>query len=265
MPPERASSVLGKLLIRFSQVSVMNDIEEFKPPISGMADEQMLQQKVLERTEETHPGLMDLVEKRGPEYKAAFYAKIGSKENLARTIKTIYEMNEKNFGILSLSELATSICMWDKYAEQGRGFLVEFDSSHPWFDQRVADDDDLRHLWRMSYVADRAAAFLLALTAQDYLYTKEKKWEYESEWRIMLNFNSAACKVGRDKTGTDVLLFAIPPDCLRSVTVGYNAGPDLIKEVRTALAANLSLSHVRLNAARRFGCGSVEIRALDAA
>ena len=37
LPPERAQSVLGKLLIRFSQVSVMNDIEEFKPPISGVA------------------------------------------------------------------------------------------------------------------------------------------------------------------------------------------------------------------------------------
>ncbi|HEX4542682.1 MAG TPA: hypothetical protein VH114_05915, partial [Candidatus Acidoferrum sp.] len=140
MPPERASGVIGKLLIRFSQVSVMNDIEEFKPPISGMADEQMLQRKVLERAEETHPGFMDLMEKKGPEHKAALNAKIASKENLCRTIKTIYEMNDKNFGILSLSELATSICMWDKYAEQGRGFLVEFDSSHPWFDQRIADD-----------------------------------------------------------------------------------------------------------------------------
>ena len=37
VPPERASSVLGKLLIRFSQVSVMNDIEEFKPPIDGIS------------------------------------------------------------------------------------------------------------------------------------------------------------------------------------------------------------------------------------
>ncbi len=174
-------------------------------------------------------------------------------------------MNDKNFGILSLSEGATSICMWDKYAEQGRGFLVEFDSSHPWFDQRIAEDDDLRHLWRMSYVADRAAAFLLALTAQDYLYTNEKKWEYESEWRIILNFNSAACKVGKDNTGTDVLLFAIPPDCLLSVTVGYNASPEFIEEVRTALGANPSLSHVHLNATKRFEDGSIEIGPLDAA
>lgn len=30
LPPGRTSDVLGKLLIRFSQVSVMNDKEEFK-------------------------------------------------------------------------------------------------------------------------------------------------------------------------------------------------------------------------------------------
>ena len=262
-PPERAASVLGDLLIRFSQVSVMNDKEEFKPPISEMADGQMLQQKVLERAAETHPGFIDFMEKKGPEHSAALYAKVGSRENLARTIKTIYEMNDKNFGILSLSELATSVCMWDKYTEHGRGFLLEFNSSHPWFDQRIADNDDLRHLWRMSHVADRTQAFLLAMTAQDYLYTKETKWEYEKEWRIMLNFNSAARKAGKDATGTDVLLFAIPPDCLLSVTVGYNASAEFIEQVRSLLAANPSLSHVRLKAARQWGGGSVEIEGLD--
>jgi hypothetical protein len=133
----------------------------------------------------------------------------------------------------------------------------------PWFNQRIADDDDLRHLWRMSYVADRAAAFLLALTAQNYLYTKEKKWEYESEWRIILNFNSAACKVGKDNTGTEVLLFAIPPDCLLSVTVGYNANPGFIGEVRSALAANSSLSHVRVNVAKRLEDGTIAIGPLE--
>ena len=49
MPPERASSVLGKLLIRFSQVSVMNDIEEFKPPLNGIASEAGFEQKFRER------------------------------------------------------------------------------------------------------------------------------------------------------------------------------------------------------------------------
>src|SRR5277367_6231095 len=135
------------------------------------------------------------------------------------------------FGILSLSEDPASDLMWEKYAGQGRGLLVEFDPSHFWFLQKVAEDDDLRHLRRVTYVADRTPAYLLALTAQDYLYTKETKWEYEKEWRIILNFNSAASKVGKDNTGTDVLLFAIPPQCILSVTLGYNASLEFVEQV----------------------------------
>jgi Protein of unknown function (DUF2971) len=263
MPPERASSVLGKLQIRFSQASVMNDIEEYKPPINALATSAVFREKFFERADVLYPGLRDLVENQGPDYMKKQQDQ--GEENLPLTIKKIYEINDRNFGILSLSDLPTSACMWEKYADHGRGLLVEFDSSHAWFNQRKAEDDDFRHLRRISYVADRTPTFLLGITAQSYFYTKEAKWEYESEWRLILNFNSAACKAGKDNTGTDVLLFAIPPGCLLSVTVGYNARPELIQEIRTTLAGNPALSHVRLNAAKQFGCGSVEIRALDAA
>jgi len=263
MPPERASSVLGKLQIRFSQASVMNDIEEYKPPINALATSAVFRETFFERADVLYPGLRDLIEKQGPDYMKKQHDQ--GEENLPLTIKKIYEINDRNFGILSLSGLPTSACMWEKYADHGRGLLVEFDSSHAWFNQRKAEDDDFRHLRHVSYVADRTPTFLLGITSQSYFYTKEAKWEYESEWRLILNFNSAACKVGKDNTGTDVLLFAIPPGCLLSVTVGYNARPELIQEIRTTLTGNPALSHVRLNSAKQFGYGSVEIRALDAA
>src|SRR5713101_7900533 len=257
LPPERLANVLGKLLIRFSQVSVMNDIEEFKPPISGLATETMLDEKLRDRAEALHPGLWELIEKQGPEYRAKLRKQ--AEQKLPQTIKTIYEMNDRNFGILSLSEDATNAYMWKRYADEGRGFLVEFDSSHSWFQQKITDDDDLRHLRRVTYVADRTPAYLLAITAQDYLYTKETKWEYEKEWRIILNFNSAALNFGKDPQGTDVLLFAIPPNCLVSVTVGHNASQEFVEKVRATIAANPSLSHVRLKAAKQREDGSIEI------
>lgn len=154
-------------------------------------------------------------------------------------------------GILSLSEDSASDSMWEGYAGHGRGFLVEFDPSHPWFRQKVAENDDLRHLRRVTYVADRTPANLLALTAQDYLYTKETKWADEKEWRLILNFNGAACKVGKDKTGTDILLFAIPPDCVVSVTVGHTASSEFVEEVGTAISKNPSLAHVSVKTAKR--------------
>jgi hypothetical protein len=261
LSPERASGVLGKLLIRFSQVSVMNDIEEFKPPISGVASREQVEQAIKRRADTLYPGLPVLIDAQGPEYISKMVD--DAERNLPRAIKMIYEMNDKNFGILSLSEESTSACMWKRYADQGRGFLVEFDPSHSWFRQKITEDDDLRHLRRVIYVADRTPSYLLAITAQDYLYTKETKWEYEKEWRIILNFNSAACKVGKDNKGTDVLLFAIPPDSLISVTVGYNASREFVEQVRTAISANPSLSHVSLRAARRQEHDSIEIGAIE--
>lgn len=239
----------------------MNDIEEFKPPINGIATEADFEAKFRERADALRPGLMDLVEKQGPDYMSKLRNQ--AEQNLPQTIKAIYEMNDKNFGILSLSEDSTSASMWERYADQGRGFVVEFDSSHPWFWQRIVDDDDLRHLRCVTYVADRTPTYLFATSAQNYLYTKEMKWDYEKEWRIILNFNSSACQAGTDNTGTDILLFAIPPACLLSVTVGYNAGHEFVEQVRAAIAANPSLSHVRLRAARQREDGSIEIGAID--
>lgn len=261
LPPERSSSVIGKLLIRLSQASVMNDIEEFKPPIGGVATRAELKQAIKDRADALHPGLRALIEGQGPDYISRMVN--DAERNLPRTLKTIYEMNDKNFGILSLSEESTSEEMWERYADKGRGFLVAFDPSHSWLCQKIVENDDLRHLRRVTYVADRAPAYLLATSAQDYLYTKETKWDYEKEWRIILNFNSAACKVGKDNTGTDILLFAIPPDCLLSVTVGYNVSREFVEQVRTAIAANPSLSHVRLRAARRQEDGSIEIGVIE--
>jgi hypothetical protein len=261
LPPERASDVIGELLIRFSQVSVMNDIEEFKPPIIGVAEEAEFGRKFRERANVVRPGLMDVVEKQGPEYMTKLRNQ--AEQNLPQTLKTIYDMNDRNFGILSLSEESTSAFMWERYADQGRGFLVEFDPSHSWFWQKIAEDDDLRHLRRVSYVNERTPSYLLAISAQDYLYTKERKWDYEKEWRIILNFNSAARKAGKDKTATDVLLFAIPPDCIVSVTVGYNAGHKFVQQVRAAIAATPCLSHIRLRAATRHQDGSIAIAAIE--
>ncbi len=260
-PSERASGVIGKLLIRFSQVSVMNDIEEFNPPISGVATRAEVEQAIKRRADALNPGLSTLIEAQGPEYISKMVD--DAERNLPHALKTIYEMNDKNFGILSLSEDSTNADMWERYANQGHGFLVEFDSSHSWFRQKITEDDDLRQLRRVTYVADRTPAYLLATTAQDYLYTKEAKWDYEKEWRIILNFNSAACKAGKDNTGTDVLLFAIPPDCVISVTVGYNAGHEFVEQAQTAIEANPSLSHVCLRAAKRREDGSIEIGAAD--
>lgn len=76
--------------------------------------------------------------------------------------------------------------------------------------------DGFRHLRRVAYASSRPAKYLLDATDDDYLYTKNHEWEHEREWRIIRNFNDAATKCGQDNSGKDILLFAIPPDCVRA-------------------------------------------------
>ena len=266
LPPDRASDVLGKLLICFSQVSVMNDKEEFKPPMKGLAAKSRLEQVIREKFDVRFPGSIQRIEKSLPPQQAArliqeSISNCADKAELNRpkSIETIYETTNKNFGILSLSEDATDARMWNRYADGGRGFLIELDPSHSWFWDKKEERDDFRHLRRVNYASSRPPAYLFETTGQDYLYTKEKKWEHEKEWRIIRNFNDAACKIGKDNTGTDILLFAIPPNCILSVVVGHKASHESVRQMRGTVAANPSLSHVCFRAAILKDDGSIEI------
>jgi Protein of unknown function (DUF2971) len=270
LPSDRASSVLAKLQIRFSQVSVMNDAMEFKPPIQGVAARPRLEQVIEERFRVLYPGQLEQIEQMLPSQKAQQLIKASISKtadlaelNLEKSIATIYEVNDRNFGILSLSEEPTSLEMWERYADNGQGFLIEFDPAHPWFWAKIEQKDDLRHLRRVSYLASRPDAYLLDTTGQDYLYTKERKWGYEKEWRIIRNFNDAAINAGPDNKGKDVLLFAIPPTCVRRVVAGYHASSDSIERNRQIIAANAQLSHVVFSKVRLREDGSVEIVSAD--
>jgi hypothetical protein len=262
----RASNVLAKLLIRFSQVSVMNDAMEFKPPIGGVADRPRLERVIEERFRALHPGQLEQIEQMLPREKAQRLIKESISKaadqaelNLQNSITTIYEVNDKNFGILSLSADPTIVLMWAHYAEGGQGFLIEFDPTHKWFWAKKEEKDDLRHLRRVKYTASRPEAYLLDITGQDYLYTKGLEWEYEKEWRIIRNFNDAVTNAGPDNNGKDVLLFAIPPDCVRGVVAGYRATPASLELTRSIIAANAELKHVVFSTALLKDNGSIEI------
>src|SRR5262249_54327569 len=88
-------------------------------------------------------------------------------------------------GIFSLSEDAVHTLMWSHYASQHRGIVVEFDESHPWFDQRLAAADEFRHLVKVNYVQNPIPRTWKQLNGADVLYTKSAIWSYEREWRII--------------------------------------------------------------------------------
>jgi hypothetical protein len=114
---------------------------------------------------------------------------------------------------------------------------------------------------QVMYVSSRPDKYLLDVTALDFLYTKWDVWRHEREWRILRCFNDAAKKcTAHDLYGNDVLLFAIPPDSIKSVILGFSAGRDLDTAVRSILERNATLDHVQVRRASQSNeTGKVEI------
>ena len=139
------------------------------------------------------------------------------------------------------------------------GFLIRFDPQHKWFWAQQTEEDDFRHLRQVIYVSERAPKYVLEIKGGDALYAKGIEWEHEREWRIIRNFNDAARKVGPDQYGKDVLLFAIPPDCIRGIVIGYRATPENVSRLRGIVSHNPPLSHVRFERAAMRADGQIEI------
>src|ERR1700737_2076475 len=147
LPASRTAEVLKSLRIRFSQVSVLNDALEFKPPVKGLAERSRLEGLLKERLRTTHPELMELVDQLLPAGTVDQVILAGAEqasaiEHALRTAQLIYQKLDENMGILSLSETPTDTLLWSLYADGGRGFLIEFDPKHAWFWNKRSENDE---------------------------------------------------------------------------------------------------------------------------
>lgn len=253
---ERTASVLKDLQIRFSQASVLNDATELKPPLKGIATESDLKRVLTERVRRDYAHVVKHVEESLPADRSTQLidevmaeAAARAEANFSQSAQKLYNALDKNFGILSLSEMPTNSLLWAYYADGGYGFLIHFDPSHKWFWAKKEDRDDFRHLRRVLYVSERVPKYAMELNGNDALYSKGLEWEHEKEWRIIRNFNDAAVRLGPDQYGKDVLLFDIPPECIRSIIVGYRAKSESVQQIREIVSRNPSLSHVQFQRA----------------
>jgi hypothetical protein len=251
LAPKRALSVLEGLMIRFSQVSVLNDASEFSPPMLGIGDRSSIVDALRERFEKKYPGRLASYRNLLPEPEVERIVRESMVDSASKveagfesTREKIYQRLDENFGILSLSESPVQKLLWGHYADGDRGYLLEFNAAHPWFWQKREEKDGFRHLRPVKYVESREPKNLFDLTDDDVLYTKYRDWEYEKEWRIIQNFNAASVKMGPDDYGKDVLLFAIPPDCITGVVSGLRADKTFTPRLRGVVHSNSMLSHV---------------------
>jgi Protein of unknown function (DUF2971) len=128
------------------------------------------------------------------------------------------KLNEA-IGVLSLTSKPDNLLMWAHYANSHQGFVIEFDETHPFFNQRRTETDELRYLRKVNYAMERP---LTAMTDEaigiDVFCTKSQEWQYEQEWRMMVALDDCTKKIAVAPNA--LYLFALPPECVTGIILG---------------------------------------------
>ena len=230
--PDRIT-VLRDGLIRFSSPKVLNDPFELKPHVSEIATKQYLDAEI----DCSLPNILDEEYLNLPlEFRKqvsvqqfrslvmTHFPTLKSKvEELATTASAMSQhlmaqKFEEMIGVLCLTETPDNLLMWAHYADSHQGFVVEFDSDAPFFNQRNGSSDEFRHIRKVAYSDSRPSLILSESEGFSPFFTKGIDWSYEAEWRMMLPLFEANHVIGQGPTG--VHLFAYPRTAIRSVIFG---------------------------------------------
>ena len=135
-----------------------------------------------------------------------------------RNSRSIRSSLDNAIGILCLSEIPSSLLMWSHYADEYAGAVVEFDDSHEFFRGHFqVEYRERRPKKDISYYISTNEPIPIAE-----LCVKPKEWEHEREVRVVRNLSD--CKLvesnSTKETEYPIYVIDIPPECLRSVTMG---------------------------------------------
>lgn len=217
---EHGLSYLTEGYLRFSPLPELNDPFEMNPFIDSLG------------TPEQETAITREMEEEFEEFR---HLSLDEKQHILHRIRATgpSEMQARmvnefsTIGILCLvKENRRDLLMWAHYADSHRGCVLEFDGSHPWFMKKHGTNPHelLGGLHKVNYSPNRPHVSLLGMGKAD-LLTKAKCWEYEREWRIILNLYDCTtrCRNGKEVVG----FFPVPLQALTNVFLGVNTDPQV--------------------------------------
>lgn len=137
----------------------------------------------------------------------------------------------QNVGVLCLSEVRDSILMWGHYTDDHRGFVVGFDSTHPFFSSRRTDQDEFGFLCRVDYQRRRPNVVLSDTSSRVWFQAKSEQWAYEKEWRIVRVLSEAVCRINGSRF--PICLFEFPAEAILEIIIGLRATQSLVQQIRS--------------------------------
>lgn len=243
---EHHFAILENLEIRFSQPSALNDPRDCRPNVTApenIADavEQMLQRN-LERC--SRPLTSAQINRARQELIRSYTYNIDQRiSESAEILRSTMDI----LGILSLTDVADNVVMWAHYAENHRGFVIEFDTQYSPLIQQSGESGwegrPVPVIYRESRVQVPCDSASLELP-DDVVLVKTSAWQYEREWRVVRNRELANRTVSYG--GIDVSLFSIDPQAISAVYVGSEASTQTENRLRYIFATNPDLQHVQV-------------------
>jgi Protein of unknown function (DUF2971) len=149
-----------------------------------------------------------------------------AKQRMPELRNVIFTRFNQTIGILSLTQKPADICMWAHYAQNNKGFVIEFDERHEFFNQSKDSADLFGCLHEVDYREDRPNRdSILDLSPRDIFLVKSEKWRDESEWRMMQSLENGQTlerdgQPSLDDEGEPIYLFSLPPSCITGIIFG---------------------------------------------
>ncbi|WP_082167394.1 DUF2971 domain-containing protein [Methylobacterium aquaticum] len=158
----------------------------------------------------------------------------------------------KRMLVLSLTEDSHNSVMWPHYAEQGRGFVIEFDTS-----KKILPFEYLpnaKPLYKVAYSDVMVEEFFE--NPYGMIASKTKKWSYEDEWRIFGNQNDAQKII--KAADEDIHLFKYDATSVTKVILGYASKTEFREMVAKAVGSMLPNAKITVLTPKRFDREFVE-------
>lgn len=137
---------------------------------------------------------------------------------------------DQSDGILCLSETEDNLLMWSHYGNSHKGYVIEFDTSHKFFNQVIPNEktggvvEYAGSPQKVTYTKHRKTISFWQKSMSEVFLTKGSDWEYEKEYRMVLPLESAT-KVIDD----NIHLFHIPFEAVKSIIFGAKCEEEFVQ------------------------------------
>jgi hypothetical protein len=266
LPPSR-TGILRDLRIRLTQRCDLNDPFDVNPNVNRfLSERQIPRQEVMQRTSFDYSRWVPYTPEALADPVSMLRTMPALNKALGRMVADpVRDSILSTIGVFSATDAPDNLSLWSAYADAHRGFVVEFDAAHSFFNRGEPYPSPFGSFRQVPYFARRPTVTACELLqppenwtlriSRRVLFAKSLVFSSEREWRFILPLHDHEryphCVEGRKH------LFAVPAAAIVRVIVGCRCAPRTVAKIQSAVARDRRMSHVEVDFARissdRFG------------